>query len=530
VDKWIMILTTTMAAGSIPHHIILGGALLATIRDRGEDIIVTSGEVWLYSDGLWARLLHEKSWLEGEIEVGCRALELPSTIKLINESRQWLLRQPDLWRAEVIWDSHGRVPTRSGLLDVATLTVEQARPEHLATWRIECDYDPAANCPWWETMLNDFFADRPADVREASKATIQEVLGTALMENKPRTLTRALVLEGPSEAGKTQILDVLSGLFGDCPISTPLDALGSTHGLMEFKRRAPWVLHEAFNAGQWHMSSIVKSILTGDPVQINVKYGAITTQRIKAPVFWATNHPPQFKEATKAIVNRLLVIKCRNVFDPKVLVGAAAEAHRRGYVRPSDLVLKDEMPGLLNWAIAGWLRALARGYILTTAEVVGTMDRVRQDSNMVAGFLEECAEYNASAMISVADFCAAFAVWWGENKGGDRHLPSNETIGRAMAALGDNRIATDTSEMKDSARRYYGGVHLNNAGLDFWQGASSEGLAKGKTARTSSARSEVNRVIPEAWSGRDSIVRLRKLGRDSSGATAPIFHDNAAKF
>jgi P4 family phage/plasmid primase-like protien len=523
---------TKASAGGIAHHVILGGAVLATLRDRGEDMLVTAGEVWRYHDGLWTEA-DEGRWLEVELETGAVALDLPSTIKLINEARKWLLRRPELYRTEVAWDSHGKIPTRSGLLDIHTLELEPARPEHLATWRIECDYNSNARCPWWETMLDDFFGDRPAELRDATKATLQEILGAGLMENKARALTRALVLEGPSEAGKTRILDVLSGLFCDRPIATPLDVLGGTHGLMEFRRRAPWVLHEAFNAGQWHLSSVVKSILTGDPVQINIKNGAIVTQRIKSPVFWGTNHPPQFKEATKAIVNRMIVIKCRTVFDPKNLVGAAAEGRKRGYAEPSDFILKEEKSGLLNWAVEGLRRALARGHIEITAEVAATMETVRQDSNIVAGFLDECADYSADAMVSVPDFCAAFSVWWGENKGEDRRTPSNESIGRAMTALGDNRIATDGKELRDNSRRYYGGLHLNSIGLDYWSAASGEGLAKGKTARTSPSRNEVNRLIPNAWHDRPAIVRLRKTAvtvSDGSRSVTVVARDSTPRF
>lgn len=521
----------------IPLHIILGSAVLGAMGDRGEAMLVTDGEVWRYRDGIWAAPLNEGSWLNGEIEIGARALELPSNIKLINETRQWLLRHPDVIKMDVRWDHHGMIPTRSGLLDVKTLTLEPAKPSHLATWRIECEYNSSAECPWWVVMLNDFFGDRPDELRDATIATLQEVLGAALMEVKPRALTRALVLEGPSEAGKTRILDVMGGLICDRPIATPLDVLGGTHGLMEFRRRAPWVLHEAFNAGQWHMSSVVKSILTGDPVQINVKNGAITTQRIKSPVFWGTNHPPQFKEATKAIVNRMIVLKCRVVFDPKNLIGAAAEAHRRGFAEPSDMILATEMPGLLNWAVIGYQRASRRGHIATTAEMVATMEAVRQDSNIVAGFIEECIDFGAGCMVSTQDFCAAFTVWWLAEKGEDRRMPSNDTVGRAMSALGDNRIGIDPQDFRDKQRRYYGGINLNGIGLDYWEAAHSEGLAKGKTARTSSSRNDVNRVIPDAWAERNAVARLAKnrvtLGFPASvtsGESSPVKGDTTPRF
>jgi D5 N terminal like len=496
---------------SAAHHIVVSETFLGVMRSRGDDLLTdAAGKAWYYHDGLWSQPRHEFSWLNGEIQIVVRALGLPSTIALHNETRQELLRNPDVYHPNVKWDAHGMVPTRSGLLDMSDLTLHPARPDHFATWRIDCDYDPTAQCPWWLVMLNDFFADRPPELRAATISTLQEVLGTALMEVKPRQLTRALVLEGPSEAGKSQVLDVMAGLFGKMPIATPLDALGGTHGLMEFRRRAPWVLHEAFNARLWHMSSMVKSILTGDPVQINVKNGALTTQRINAPVFWGSNHPPQFREATKAIVNRLIVIKCRVVFDSKKQIGAAAEARRQKLAGPSELILKDEHSALLNWAIAGYRRAATRGYIEMTDEMVETLERVREDSNLVAGFIEDCLVFDPGTMISASDFCAAFAVWWGEHKGEDRHPPSSESIGRAMAALNDNRIGTDRKDFRDTIRRYYGGINLNSAGLDFWNAASSQGLARGKTARTSARREDVNRVIPDAWKGRLAVLRLNR--------------------
>jgi hypothetical protein len=124
-------------------------------------------------------------------------------------------------------------------------------------------------------------------------------------------------------------------------------------------------------------------------------------------------------------------------------------------------------------------------------------------------------------MVSVPDFCAAFAVWWGEGKSEDRKIPSNDSIGRALTALGDNRIGIDNHELRDNARRYYGGVYLNNIGMEYWEGAKSEGLAKGKTARTSAGRNDVNRVIPDTWKDRPAVVRIVKAaGATTSGTDA----------
>jgi len=322
-------------------------------------------------------------------------------------------------------------------------------------------------------------------------------------------VSRALILHGISNTGKTDLIKTISGLLTDNPIATPLGALDGTHGLMEFRRKAPWVLHETFKSGVWHFSDVVKSILSGDPVQINVKNGALTTTRIRQPIFWGSNYPPQFKEATRAIINRIVVLICSVVFDHENPIGVALKAREAGYPEPSDLILATEKPGLLNWALVGLRRALARGYFETTDDMKATLETIRKDGNLVAGFLDECVTYDAGYMISTSDFCAAFAAHFEENKEG-KATPSNDSIGRAMVAHGDPRIGIDGKALRDTKHRYYAGIYLNDIGLDYWASAVGDGMARGKTARTSHNLQELKRQIPAAWSELAVIRRLQK--------------------
>ena len=502
-------------------HVIIGSTILKVFQDRNTPIMIVCDQLWRYDNGLWTASLNRgRRALDVEIETCIRALGMSSTLKLVAETRGWFFRNPDTNYELMDWDDHGKIAIRDGLIDVKTLAFVPSSPSHHVTARIDVDYDSAALCPKFLEMLNAMFADRSDEERLNTIGLIQEVLGCALIIDKSKTLSRALVFHGVSNTGKTDLIKVLAGLLSDSPISTPLAALDGTHGLMEFMRQAPWILHEAFDSQKWHFSAIVKSILSGDPVQINVKNGPLITRRIRQPVIWGTNVPPQFKEATKAIVNRIVVVSCFTVFDPKVPVGVALEAQRLGYSEPSELILATEKPGLLNWALAGLQRALERGFLATTADMDETLETVRTDSNIVAGFLEECADYSPCYMVSTSDFCAAFSVWWGENKGEDRHVPSNDFIGRALAAFADPRIGIDRDKLRDNRHGYYAGLHLNGVGLDYWAGASAEGLAKGKTARTSSSRNDVNRYVPPKWESLPVILKIKKtavlLGDDTS--------------
>lgn len=78
------------------RHIVLGLAVLARMRSLGEQLIETPSGPWLHSQGVWERC--DMHWLAMQIELACILRAFNSDTKLINETRNWILRQPELWR------------------------------------------------------------------------------------------------------------------------------------------------------------------------------------------------------------------------------------------------------------------------------------------------------------------------------------------------------------------------------------------------------------------------------------------------
>ncbi|WP_354265477.1 hypothetical protein [Bradyrhizobium sp. I1.7.5] len=491
------------------QHIVVGEAVLNKMAHDGEQLISTRDGLWLYRKGVW-ELRTSTDWLEVRVQAAGDDLGFTVNNKLRYEATRWIEHRPKLWReTEIPWDQHGKIPTRSGLVDPRTGELEPAKPEHFCSWRIDIDYDPAEKCTWWEIMIADMFGDKEPDEQRALIGIVQELMGAALIDKKPRALSKACVFWGIENRAKSGALDVVTGLFGGNPIATSIGSLEGNHGTMPFVRRAPWVLHEAFS-GQWHLSSIVKSIITGEPILINIKNGPMLTQPIRAPVFWATNFQPQFKEATKAIVSRMMVIEVTRAFSESKPIGAAAEAIRRGFAKPGEFIVATELPGVLNWAIAGLKRALERGSIATTESIAATAKAIHEDSNLVAGFLSECVEFDPNARLKIVDFCLAHTVWWSELKGENRRLPSNEAINKALQAMGDRRIAIDRKELRDNAGRYYCGMKLNTAGLRYHRNGHEGRSFEVKALTATDPAREVNGFIPASWDVKDSIVAMRK--------------------
>jgi P4 family phage/plasmid primase-like protien len=483
------------------EHVVIGRGIVDDLEEQGRAIMYSLNQCWMYeNNGVWRAMGvdDERSWASVMVERGCEALRLVSTTKIVNETRAWLQRQPHLHREDVPWDAHGGVATASGVLDYRTGGVQPFRPDHYATRRIECAYDPEARCPTWLKMLStDYGFD------DETVAFLQEISGMSLVARKPRTLMRALVLLGHSNTGKSNILNVLSGLISRETNPTPLATLENAHGLMQFIRPVPWVLHEAFEQSRWEMSATAKALLSGDRVTVNVKNGALVPLDFRQPIFWGTNTPPQFKEASRAMENRLVIVPMTKVFDPMRTEGTALDAVRAGHNTPAELVLATEMPGLLNWALEGLRRATERGNFVLTGAMRAALHGMRMDSNMALGFIEECCEYDAQCHVWQSDFHAAFAEWWREHHG--NQVPAGNALGRAMSNLSDPRLVCGE---RVTMKRVYAGIRLNDIGMDYWRARHNAETQRGGTPYQLSLQdADVNRAL----SG-DQVHRLWPRG------------------
>lgn len=471
-------------------HIAIGEVVLGGLEAEGKAILFTGGQAWHYGDDRWQMIppLEEKDWLDRLIQKACEACGVASKNALVNEVRGWIRRQGGLHFPAVDWDGHGKVATRSGLLDPATGELIPLAPEHRVTRWIDCDYDPEARCPWWEQMLADAFPEQPDEI-----GLVQELLGTFLVESRPRAIRRAVVFLGASNTGKTSLIRVMSKFLSPEENATGFDMLENAHGLMPFLDPYPWVQHEAFEQGRWHLSAKTKAILSADPIQVNIKGGKLLTSVFKQAAIWGTNVPPQFREDSKAMQNRIVIVQLLREFGEHP-VGAALEAQRQGFDSPADLVLAGERSGILNWAIEGLRRILQRGYFVLPELSVEAARQARNDSNIVAGFLEDCVEVDPEWQVTNPDFVAAWTSWWRENKGRDQSkTPGAEAIKKALNALGDPRIG----ERKAKSHRYITGIKLNEEGLDLWQSFANIRFTNGEGTRLSSLSTEVNKPMAE---------------------------------
>lgn len=200
----------------------------------------------------------------------------------------------------------------------------------------------------------------------------------------------------------------------------------------------------------------------------------------------------------------------------------AIVARAQGLDKPSKLVLRDEMPGVLAWAVEGLLRAKPRGYFLRPDESRTAAANVRRDSNIAIGFVDDCVVFDPDSMVSVPDFAAAFASWWAEGKGSERGVPGSESVSRALKAMAEHRIAFD---LRDMHRRYYAGIRLNTEGMRYWSNAvtSDAFIFQSRKASTTESSGNPNRAVPPEWDGKGVIKAMQEAHRKSMLVPMTVF-------
>ena len=464
---------------------IFGSATLEAIRP----IIYVGDELFRYRDGLWNRMPNAagRAWINAEIEKKVAEVEASSNSRTIEEARKWIMRNDEVHMESVPWDRHGLIITKNKWLDPFTGKTGNLHPELYATRRINCNYNPKAKCPIWLELLKDMFDTETISL-------LQEIAGLALTTKRPKHLSRALILWGGTNTGKSVIVKTIGGIISEKFISTKLDELDGSHGMSQFVTNDPWVLEEAFEQNKWNFSGRVKELLEGGVINVNRKNRDAETTEWLGAALWATNHAPSFREATKAIIERIIIILCKRVFDPNKPVGAALKIQKSGFFgKINEYLLQHEIEGILVWMIEGFKRVHKRGHYVLTEQVERTHHEVHTDSNVALGFFESGRViYDPYCKVSVSDFCAAFSMWWRAEKGEDSRIMSNDSIVRSIKSMSDPKVIYG-DVMRSHGVRYLGGFRLSKEALDDWQSVKMSQLMVNKLSGLSESRDDVNR-------------------------------------
>jgi putative DNA primase/helicase len=300
---------------------------------------------------------------------------LPNTI----QAPAWLDNDP----INTTYDPRDMLICKTAYLHMPTLKRIEPTPDLFVTNALGFDYDAEAPAPSkWLAFLQQLW---PGD--NESIQLIQDWFGYCLTGDT--RLQKMLLIVGPRRSGKGTIASVLTSLLGAVNVTGPTTgSLVGEFGLQPLIGKSLAIVADARFAGQ-DIQTLVERLLClsgGDSLTINRKNLVPVTMKLSTRLMFLTNEIPRFTDSSSALPGRMVMVKLTQSFYGKEDI----------YLQES---LQNELPGILNWAIAGWKRLAARGRFVQPASVTELVQEMEDLASPVNAFVKEWCEVDAGIAI-----------------------------------------------------------------------------------------------------------------------------------
>jgi putative DNA primase/helicase len=181
------------------------------------------------------------------------------------------------------------------------------------------------------------------------------------------------------------------------------------------------------------------SISGEDVVNVPRKFRDDWVGRLPTRFLILTNEVPRLEDASGALADRFVILKTRQSFLGK-----------------EDLDLRSrliaELPGILNWAVAGYQRLQREKRFVEPSSSVAEKEMMRAVMSPTTSFIEERCEIGSSLQVPKKDLYAAYGRWCAENGVG---AETSHVFGRNLLAAVPS-ITTTRPAGADRIRCYTG--------------------------------------------------------------------------
>ena len=300
-------------------------------------------------------------------------------------------------------------------------------PADFLTYQLPFAYDAAATAPEWEAFLSQVLPD------ESSRLVLAEYLGYVFVQDPARKLEKVLFLYGSGANGKSVVFDVVRALLGPQNVGNSSLHDLTTKETYRVKLGEVLVNYGSELSGGQLKSDTFKLLASGEPIEARRLYGGPFTLHHYGKLIFNCNELPADAEHSEAYYRRLLII-------PFPVTIPASERDPRLASR----IIAHELPGVLNWILAGLQRLLQQR---TFSECLAA-EKQRQDyelqSNTVLLFLDEYGySPNASHCRPTADVYREYGEFCREN--GHRYPVNRKTLVVRLEAVGIVQHRTGTA-------------------------------------------------------------------------------------
>jgi len=319
----------------------------------------------------------------------------------------------------------GLLATRNGVLDLAKGEFREHNSADMLTHKTICDFDWDADCPRWERFL-DYFTGGDRELIEY----LARAVGYSLTGYVDKDVL--FFLYGKGANGKSTFTSVLQMLLGDGLMTTVgidrKSAKASDNNFdykkaqMEGKRI---VVSDEIPESRKLNEAAIKSLVGGDAITARRPYEKPYVFMPTHKLWLVGNHKPTITGTDHGIWRRVHLVPWTQTIP---------EADRR----PRHEVLaelREELPGILNWAVRGYLDMVDGGGLRPPKAVVDATKEYRTDSDQFARFMHERTEPLRGMSVSLTQLRETYMAWC-EDEGEEPRHKTNKKIANYLRDAG----------------------------------------------------------------------------------------------
>ncbi len=329
------------------------------------------------------------------------------------------------------------------VLDLDTLAVKEATPEHMITRHIADPYEPAPNRALFDKLVEHVF-----EGRDDERIWFQRMMGLALHGGTFEHLTPFLF--GDAGTGKSTMMNLALSAWGSYGVACSAkvffdnarDSAAPSADLTALRGARLVITDEMQSTGS--LGSVYKGFAAGDTVSCRAPFAKVQmTYKPQGTVWFQGNVQPRADYQDPGIWRRMKILR----------VDRKLEESREAFgLGRHDLASALEVPwsrqALVQWALEGWVAYREHG-LPVVESIEAEVGEFRRSQNPVLDFVEERIETGPGEMDAL-DVFHAFTAWSIETRTPiEKKDRTKKGFLDAMAALG---MRTARTKGRDGSR------------------------------------------------------------------------------
>lgn len=312
------------------------------------------------------------------------------------------------------------ISTLNGTIDLTTGELHPHNRDDMISKLAACEYTDKCDTPRWTAFLNEIFDGDAELIR-----FIQKAVGYSLTGSTEEHC--AFFCYGTGRNGKSTLVDIITDIMGDYAVNIQPETImikqaqsGPTSDVARLKG-ARFVTTVEPNEGARLNEGMLKQLTGGDKVTAAKKYEDEFEFHPEFKLWMATNHKPTIRGTDLGIWSRIRLIPFKiQIPDDRI-------------DRQLKFKLREEMPGILAWAVEGCLLWRREG-LKQPQSVLDANREYKGEMDVLAAFIDACCTEGGET--DAGELFRAYIEWAKES---NEYEMSSTKFGREMGKKYEKR-------------------------------------------------------------------------------------------